>query len=133
MNAHKRHIRPVERAAAVYEKEPCARSFKEDLEAHLLNGLVVSTPELFLMARPVCHAATREEIINPWFNSFRYFDCWHLYLYSGDMMSAFKQAGYKLPLVSFERRNGLRVYTWDAIYSACAKRSSPSYRTSLTS
>jgi len=126
-------MRPVQEAAAVYEREACARSFKEDLEAHLLNGIVVSTPDLFLMARPVCHAATREEIVNPWCNSFRHLDMWHLYLYAGDMMSAFKQAPHKLPLVSWEKRNGLRVYSWDAIYSACAKRSSPSYRTSLTS
>ena len=125
---------PVELAAAVYDKEPCARSFKEDLEAHLLdpNGIVISTPSLFLMARPVLHYHEYRYVTNP---HIRYAngDCWHLYLYAGDLMSAFKQATHKLPYVSYERKNSLRVYSWDAIYTACAKSSSPSYRTSVTS
>lgn len=125
-------MRPVELSAAVYEKEPCARSFKEDLEAHLLHGLVVSTPELFLMARPVLACAPHEQIVNPWYNDFPIWDCWHVYLYSGNMMSAFKQATYELQFVSFERKNRLRVYRWDDIYAACSKHCTPSYRTSLT-
>ena len=37
---------PAEKAAAVYAQEPCAQSFREDLEAHLLISYVFSTPEL---------------------------------------------------------------------------------------
>jgi hypothetical protein len=114
---------PVQRAAAVYDREPCARSFKEDLEAHLIYGLVVSTPDLFLMARPVSHDAPRYEIVNPWCNVWDSGepDCWHLYLYAGDMLSAFQQATYELPYVSFERKNRLRVYRREVIYAACSR------------
>ena len=124
-------MKPVEIAAMVYEKEPCARSFKEDLEAHLLDphGIVVSTPSCFLMARPVLHWHEYRYVTNP---HIRYHngDCWHVYLYAGEMMSAFKQATYRLPFVSFERKNRLRVYTWQDIYAACSKHCTPSFRTS---
>ena len=113
---------PVEHAAAIYEQEPCARSFKEDLEAHLLHGVVVSTPEFFCMGRPVPHNAPRHEIVDPWQNTWEEQpDCWHLYLWAGPMMSAFKCATHPLPFVSFERKNRLRVYRWDDIYAACSK------------
>jgi hypothetical protein len=123
---------PVEQAAAVYEREPCARSFREDLEAHLLHGVVVSTPEFFCMGRPVLACANREQIVDPWYNDFPIWDCWHLYLWAGPMMSAFQQATYPLTFVSFERKNRLRVYRWESIYAACSKHCTPSYRTSLS-
>jgi hypothetical protein len=44
---------PIEQAAAVYEREHCPRTLREDLELHLLNGYVFSTPTCFLMGRPV--------------------------------------------------------------------------------
>jgi len=44
---------PVERAAQVYQREECASSFQSDLEAHLLNGYVFSTPQAFAMGRPL--------------------------------------------------------------------------------
>jgi hypothetical protein len=113
---------PVLKAAAVYEQEPCVRTFAQDLEAHLLHGLVVSTPDLFLMARPVSHDAIGDKIVNPWHNTWESEpDCWHLYLYAGDMMTAFKQATHELPYVSFERKNRLRIYSWDQIFNTCKK------------
>lgn len=115
---------PVERAAAVYDREHCARSFKEDLEAHLLHGWVISTPSLFLMARPVSIKASREDIVNPWINDFSDVDSWHLYLFSGSLMSAFKYAPFTLPYVSYERENSLRIYKYDVIHRKCARFSS---------
>ena len=125
---------PAQRAAAVYDQEPCARSFKEDLEAHLIYGVVVSTPDLFFMARPVSHDAPRYEIVNPWCNVWDAGepDCWHLYLYAGDMMDAFKQVPHST-YVSFEKKNRLRVYRVKDIYAACSRHSLVSYRTSLPS
>jgi len=122
---------PVQKAAAVYQKEPCPRSFKEDLEAHLLdpNGIVISTSELFLMARPVLHYHPYYAVTDP---HIRYAngDCWHLYLFSGSLMSAFKYAPYRLPYVSYERTNSLRVYNYDVIHRKCARFSS-SFSTDL--
>ena len=126
-------MRPVLKAAAVYDKEPCVRPFAQDLEAHLLHGVVVSTPDLFFMARPVSHDATGDRIVNPWHNTWdKEPDCWHVYLYAGDMMSAFKQVCW-LPFVSFEKRNRLRVYRRNVIYAACSRHSLVSCRTSLPS
>ena len=127
-------MNPVLKAAAVYEQEECVRTFAQDLEAHLLHGVVVSTPNLFCMGRPVSHDASGDKIVNPWHNTWdKEPDCWHLYLYAGDMMSAFKQATHELPYVSYEMKNRLRVYRSEVIYAACSKHSLVSYRTSLPS
>jgi hypothetical protein len=118
-------MKPVERAAAVYGREDCARTFREDLEAHLLHGLVVSSSDLFLMARPVDHTAGYEAIANPWHNTwYNTPSAWHLYLFSGSLMSAFKCAPYPLEYVSFERTNDLRIYKYDVIHRKCAQFSS---------
>lgn len=119
---------PVERAAAVYQREACARSFREDLEAHLLHGLVFSTPDSFVMARPVWAKAPKELIVDPWFNDFAVKDAWHLYLFSGPLENAFKAAPYILPWVTFERNNILRRYEWDVISQKCARFFSSSSR-----
>jgi hypothetical protein len=117
------YTKPVLRAAAVYEQEECPRTFAQDLEAHLLHGLVISKPELFFMARPVSHDATGDKIVNPWVNTWdKEPDCWHVYLYAGDLLSAFQQV-HELPFVSFEKRNRLRVYQWGDIYAACSRNS----------
>lgn len=120
-------MKPVELAALVYTTEPCARSFREDLEAHLLNGYVVSTPSSFTMGRAVRRDATYEEIVNPWVN-FDAPDCWHLYLFSGAMIEAFSAAPYPLPWVSFERKNKLRFFKWDDIWAACSRYNSSHQR-----
>ena len=56
---------PYAEARAVYDREPCRRTFNEDLELHLMNGLVFSTPEFFLMGRAVPRGACHADIINP--------------------------------------------------------------------
>jgi hypothetical protein len=109
---------PVARCEAVYRTEPCARSFAEDLEAHLLHGYVFSTPDYFVMGRAVCKDAPHADIVNPWVN-FPSGDCWHLYLFAGPMQAAFDCAPYPLNFVSFERRNLLRVYEIDRIRRRC--------------
>src|ERR1043165_8012026 len=48
------------RSPVVQAAEMCrarGMSFRDDLEAHLLHGWVISTPELFLMARAVPRGA----------------------------------------------------------------------------
>lgn len=56
---------PVEQAAAVYLSEPCARTFREDLELHLLNGVVYSTPTAFIMARYVARDWPALSVVDP--------------------------------------------------------------------
>lgn len=107
---------PVEQAAKVYETEPCARTFKEDLEAHLLNGFVFSRPDFFIMGRPVIKAASYEEITDPWhkFPSAEC-DCWHIHLMAGNCARAWVIMPWELPWFAWERKNELRFYPVSAI------------------
>lgn len=100
---------PVERAAAVYQQEPCARAFQEDLEAHLLNGHVFSTPEVFVMGRMVDSRAPAEEIVNPWVK-FDNGDAWLVYLLAGDPGKALALLPRELPRIGWERGNVLRFW-----------------------
>lgn len=111
-------MKPVELAAAVYQREECARSFREDLEAHLLNGYVLNDPTAFIMGRPVLKDAPVEQVCDPWY-VFEEYDCWHLYLFAGSLVRPFQFAPHRLPWVSFERKNKLRYHKWDDIWRKC--------------
>lgn len=102
---------PVEQAAHVYETEPCARTFREDLEAHLLNGYVFSTPGLFVMGRTVDSSASYELVTNPW-HVFppESCDAWLCYLAAGDLRQMPAVIPFDLPKIGFERGNVLRYY-----------------------
>lgn len=102
---------PIEQAASVYEREPCRRTLKEDLELHLLNGYVFSTPTCFVMGRPVVREADPADIVDPAITfDGRYLDCWHVYLAAGDMREAIRFMPYPLEYMSFERKNVLHIW-----------------------
>lgn len=107
---------PVEIAAEVYEREACARSFREDVEAHLLNGFVFSTPDFFIMGRAVERDAAPTLILDP-LHAFprESCDCWHIWLFAGNMERAWSIMPWSLKWFSFERKNELRFYSADAI------------------
>lgn len=107
---------PLEQAVAVYSREPCARTFDEDLRLHLENGYVVSTPDFFVMARPVWRGMNEFLIVNPaegCHPAFR--DCWHVYLLAGSIQKALTALPYDLPWMSWERGNVLRFFRLDSI------------------
>ena len=56
---------PLELALRVYQTEPCAHTFAEDLDAHLTNGYVFSTPDYFIMGRPVVRSAPSTHNLDP--------------------------------------------------------------------
>ena len=102
---------PVQRAKNVYFWEPCVRTFQEDLELHLINGYVFSTPEFFIMGRGVKRDAPQDQIVDPSYCFPREEqDCWHVYLMSGDVRKVWDILPYSLPFISFERKNELRFY-----------------------
>ena len=109
---------PIESAAEVYEREACARPFKQDLALHLLNGYVISTPDLFLMGRPVKHDAPREQILDPAF-IFNEPDAWLVWLGAardrGGIRGFFKHEPYPLPFIGWERDNVLRFHKRDLL------------------
>lgn len=110
---------PVERAAAVYQREPCARTFREDLEAHLLNGYVLSTPATFVMGRLVQRDAPPELIVDPW-HRFETGDCWLVYLAAGDILrEARRWMPWPVPWLAWERSNRLRFWRTERVLSSC--------------
>ena len=105
---------PVLEAMAVYNREPCLRTFQEDLELHLLTGHVHSTPTYFIMGRPVHSEAPYDEITDPAIK-FDNPDCWHIYLASGDITAFWRHEVIRFPFVSWERNNVLRVHPMDRV------------------
>ena len=67
-------------AQAIYDlyTPQSPRTFREDLEAHLITGTVVSHPDWMMLARPVQIGAEPEDIRNPWMTWERP-DCWYIY------------------------------------------------------
>jgi hypothetical protein len=105
---------PAEKAAVVYTVEPCARTFEQDLALHLLNGYVYSSPEYFVLARPVWAGAPEEEILDPecvW--PVEVCNCWWIYLFSGDLAEAVKLFPFRLALIGWERENKPRLYDFE--------------------
>lgn len=107
---------PAQKAANLYKQEECPRSFREDLEAHLIGGYVFSTPDFFAMGRPVCSTADHADIINPW-RTFpeASWDCWFVYLVAGDMRKAWQTFPFPLEKIAFEKRNKLRYYRFQIL------------------
>lgn len=109
-------MRPAQQARRVYDLEPCARRFVDDLELHLLRGFVVSTPEYFIMGRPVPRMANPALILNPAVDfDLVDCDCWHIYLAAGRLDSFWLYYPIDLPWVSWERRNRLRFHRMERI------------------
>jgi hypothetical protein len=109
-------VTPYEQARTVYRSEHSVRSFEEDLHWHLLNGYVISRPDFFIMGRHVDSKAAPGLILNPsWLFHPKDCDCWHVWLFAGDIAPAFGMMPFPLPLVSFERKNDLRFLPLESI------------------
>lgn len=111
---------PVEQAAAVYQREPCARTFREDLEAHLLNGYVFSTPTVFVMGRLVQRDAEPALIVDPW-HRFEDGDCWLVYLAAGNLAEIPRFIPSPKKYVAWERENSLRVHLSTQVIRLCTR------------
>jgi hypothetical protein len=108
-NQNPNKMAPIESAMLVYATEPCYRTFQEDLTLHLLHGYVISTPEVFIMGRPVNKDAEHRLITDPtvWFYDP---DCWLVHLAAGDINQFFRHEPYQLEWFGWQRANKLRFY-----------------------
>ena len=95
---------PFEQAAAVYEREACARSFESDLFSHFLHGYVVSIPEAFALARRVRHDWPEERLQNP-DDTDPEGDCWWIWLLAGELSAVARWLPFDLPWIGYERDN----------------------------
>lgn len=84
-----------------------------------MHGYVLSTPETFVMARPVCSRDPVEMIVDPWVTYSRGdCDAWLIYLAAGNLRPALEWFPFELPLIGWERKNSLR---WYGFQSALAR------------
>ncbi len=111
---------PYLRAMAVYEREPCARSFHEDFWLHLMHGHVVSTPEVFGLLRPVRSDWTADRLLDP-SQVDKAGDTWWLWLAAGDVGRLFHWFPAK-KWVAYERRNSPRFVEYERIRRLCRPR-----------
>jgi hypothetical protein len=100
-------MNPFETARAFHRSIPDIIPFEEALSAHLLFGVVISTPNVFFMARPVDSTADSLGYDDPWL-TYDVPDTWHIYLAAGDLTLIGGLVPYPLPWVSFVRKNSLR-------------------------
>lgn len=109
---------PFEQAASIWESEPCANTFEHDLLAHMQHGYVFSTPESFIMGRPVMRSASPVELFDIEFKFPRsVHDAWFVWTFSGDIAHALRFLPYRLPWVIFQRKNDLRTYPMERFES----------------
>jgi hypothetical protein len=87
-------------------------SFEQVMAAHAYHGGEVHvTPEVFVLARPVCRAWPEEWLCDPQRVATREVaDCWHVWLLAGDAGAAVRYLPYELPFMSWHRRGKLRVH-----------------------
>ena len=107
-------LAPFERIARFYERPA---DFDAELNNYLVGGLVISTPSMFVMAKPI------DSSVDPrgqWYAEKP--DCWYVKWFSGEgALRAVMDAVNPLPKVSFTRtKNGeeskLRTYRWERLY-----------------
>ncbi len=97
---------PVEQA-----KELLGDAFRNDLEAHLITGYVLNTPNAFLMGKPVPFGAS---IIDPW-ETWLPTDCdsWFCWAAIGNLGDLFYMIPHRLPFIGWFRQNrGWRETHW---------------------
>lgn len=85
------------------------RNVKDDIAAHLLKGVVVWTPGLAAMARPVRLEWGDRRVANPFYDERgAEYDAWFVHLLCGDLRLASGLAGdmLRFPHIVFQR--GLR-------------------------
>ena len=110
---------PVQLVYELYTAES-PRTFQHDLQLHLAHAYVFSTPEEFMMGRPVDSKASEEDIRNPAVVFDRDdSDCWYIYAYAsrnqhfenwaGLVEKALRWMPYELPLVAWDRRRRKRM------------------------
>lgn len=115
-------IPPYQRMETWYQMHPAVRPFGLYVEWHLQAGVVLSTPDCFVMGRPVNSKAGDwriTESMQLWPRDKQ--DCWYIFAMCGDMAKAFSMLPYELPLIAFQRKaqKELRFYQLPRLRSLC--------------
>jgi hypothetical protein len=101
---------PYEQCEAKYAESWPKCGFEERVIRAMKHGFVFSTPDFFVMGRPVVSTAPHEQIACPAFTFDRSkCDMWHLDWFAGDMHKVWAVLPWPLPYISFERMRSGRL------------------------
>lgn len=94
-------------AAAIWHQTHCPETpFRDVVEAHFQTGYVISSPDLFILARQIWRHWPAHKISDPWETSATG-DSWHIWLFAGDLSAIPSIIPYKLPFVTYHRGDRL--------------------------
>jgi hypothetical protein len=100
--------------AARWHLEHCPETpFRDILEAHLFCGHVISGPQAFVLGRRVWRGWQPKLLLNPWCTALDG-DCWHVWLWAGEVKDWRAVVPFPLPFISFHRGERLRVHRFPA-------------------
>lgn len=103
-------------ARLAHESQNGPRSFYEDVGLHLSFGVVISTDEVFMLARPVHTSWPGDELVNPRYTCERRdADAWWLYLLAGDWRQAVLHMPGHLPFIGWERHGSVHWHRTSTI------------------
>ena len=95
--------------------------FREIVEAHFQSGYVISTPELFILARRIKVDWQEARILDPW----QYHpegDAWHIWLFAGSLPAIPAIIPYRLPYVTFHRGDRLSIHGMDTLLRCLSRQ-----------
>lgn len=107
-------LAPFEQVMSFYDN---LQDFSNEMNNYLVGGLVISTPTMFVMAKPI---DSSQQPDGQWYTEKP--DCWYVKWFAGEgALRAIMDAVSPLPKVAFTRtKNGeeskLRTYRWDRLY-----------------
>ena len=121
---------PIDKVRMLYT-EQSPRTFEEDLSAHFYHGYVFSTPNYFMMIRPVWSGAPQEAINDVWcaFTPSSW-DTWYVYAFAlrydkglaGLVKKLLTHMPFYLPLTAWERSGeSLKFHSTDKLFQKYAK------------
>ena len=113
-------LAPFEQIMRLYE-DPA--DFSAEMNNYLVGGLVISTPTMFVMAKPVDSSITP---VGQWYAKNP--DAWYVRWFAGEgALQAIMDSVQPLEKVMFKRvkergESDLRTYKWNRLYSLLNRR-----------
>lgn len=113
-------LSPIDLARKAWDSQPRWLDFNYALWCHLENGVAISTPNVFLLARPVWKDAPYEQIDDPG-HIFERPDCWFIYAAASTSPESLRQflacEPFPLPFFGWYRRDRLRFISREKLIS----------------
>jgi hypothetical protein len=101
---------PIRLAIDAAARDPLPVDFETAVWIHAFQGLLISNPRVFLMARPVSTRWSSNDFDDPMRIASRdEADCWHVYLAAGRLPELMRLAPYPLPFLSYVHRGRLTI------------------------